>query len=200
MCLIFACSESKAQLFELQQLLLDIQKLSTLKTILSDMKTGYEIVDKGYTTVRDIVQGNFNLHKLFLDGLLAVSPAVRDYKKIADIISAEATILKEYKAAYSVFAKNGHFSADELNYLQSVYSTLFNESEKKLDELVMVITANDLRMSDDERLSAIDRIYKDITGKVIFLRSFNNSTSIQALQRSRQANDINAVKGLYGLD
>ena len=62
----------------IQQLLLDVQKLDQLKTILQDMYKGYEIVNQGYTDIKNIASGNFNLHKLFLDGLLAVSPAVRN--------------------------------------------------------------------------------------------------------------------------
>ena len=36
---------------------------------LKDMKEGYEIVSKGYSTIRDISKGSFNLHEAFLDGL-----------------------------------------------------------------------------------------------------------------------------------
>src|SRR5580693_7028132 len=82
-----------------EQLALDVEKLSELKGILHDMYTAYTIIDKGYTDVKNIVEGNFNLHKAFLDALLAVSPAVQDYSRVVRIISAESQILTEYKAA-----------------------------------------------------------------------------------------------------
>jgi hypothetical protein len=66
---------AKAQTSDLTQLILDIEKLTQLKGILSDMKTGYTIIDGGYNQVKSISQGNFNLHSTFLNGLLAVSPA-----------------------------------------------------------------------------------------------------------------------------
>jgi hypothetical protein len=78
-------SRSFGQSQEIQQLLLNWEKLTQLKTILNDMYEGYKIIDKGYTTIRDISQGNFSLHKDFLDGLLEVSPAVQRYKRIAEI-------------------------------------------------------------------------------------------------------------------
>src|SRR6476469_8862573 len=87
----------KAQTAEIQQLLLDMQKLSALKGILNDMYKGYEIVSNGYDAIKNISEGNFNLHEAFLDGLLVVSPTVQNYKRIADIINDQLMILKEYK-------------------------------------------------------------------------------------------------------
>ena len=80
--IMIMCSMSfqlKAQSDEVQQLLLNIEKLAQFKKILKNMKNGYQIIFKGYTAVKDISQGNFNLHKTFLDGLMQVSPAVKKY-------------------------------------------------------------------------------------------------------------------------
>ena len=53
----------------IEQLVLDFQKLQDLKAILQNMYTSYKILDQGYTRIKDIAQGQFNLHKAFLDGL-----------------------------------------------------------------------------------------------------------------------------------
>jgi len=182
------------------QLILDIQKLSELKSILQDMYKSYQIIDKGYTDIKNIAEGNFNLHKLFLDGLLAVSPTVKNYQKVVDIISTQQQIIKEYKSASRLFNSGNIFSTQELNYIGQVYNNLFNLSLKDLDELAMVMTDSELRMSDAERLSAIDRIDKGMQDKLSFLRSFNNNTSVQALQRAREQNDIGTIRSLYGIN
>jgi hypothetical protein len=181
------------------QLALDIQKLSTLKSILQDMYKAYTILDKGYGDIKNIVHGNFNLHKAFLDALLAVSPTVQNYARIVDIINVEYSIVSEYKTAYSQFQGDGHFTIQELDYIDGVYTNLFSRSLSCVNELTMVLTAGKLRMSDAERLRAIDRIYSDITGQLSVLRSFNNNTSIQAMQRSKDANDIGTLKSIYGI-
>ena len=62
-----------SQTDEAQQLLLNVEKLAQLKQILKDMYKGYEIVSKGYNTIKNISEGNFDLHKVFLDGLMQVS-------------------------------------------------------------------------------------------------------------------------------
>lgn len=188
-----------AQSTEAQQLLLNVEKLAQLKKILSNMKKGYEIVSTGYNTIKDISQGNFNLHDAFLNALLQVSPTVRQYKRVADIISCQSQIVKEYRSAFNRFKSTNLFNSSEITYMEDVYKNLFNKSLQNLDEFGMVLTAGKLRMSDDERIAAIDRIYKDISDKLVFLRSFNNEGSVLAVQRGREMVDTKLSENLNGL-
>lgn len=188
-----------AQSQEIQQLLLDVEKLSQFKNILKDMKTGYRVVFTGYNTIKDISEGNFMLHKTFLDGLLQVSPAVRKYKKVPEIIRDQLRIIHEYRAAYSRFKRQDCFTPGELQYMGAVYGNLLNESLKDLDNLSMILAADKLRMSDEQRLSAIDRIYDDMEDKLSFLRDFDGKTGILALQRIKEKNDALTMEGVYDI-
>jgi len=188
---------SKAQSFEVQQLILDMEKLSQFRQILNDMKTGYEIVSKGYSAVRDISQGNFSLHEAFLDGLWLVSPAVRQYWKVPRIVSSQLQLVKEYKAALSRFNKSRIFSTTELNYMSRVYGQLIDESVKSMDDLITVMTARKLRMNDEERMTTIDRIYEEIEDKLAFLKSFNGDASLLMAQRRRQLDDVKMLEFFY---
>jgi len=190
---IFSFQVSFAQSQEAQQLLLNVEKLSQLKNILADMKRGYTILSAGYNSVRNIAQGNFSLHDVFLNGLWLVSPEVRKYYKVAEVIGYQKDIVSEYKSAFRRFSSGGNFSASELDYLSKVYRRLYDESLDNLDQLAMVITANKLRMSDDERLAAIDKIFADTEDKLMFLRDFNQKTTILSVQRQREQAEI---KGL----
>lgn len=182
---------------DIQQLLMDIEKLTQFKAILSDMETGYTILTQGYGEVKDISEGNFNLHSAFLNSLMAVSPEVRKYGRIADIISAQASIVSEYKAAYQQFSSSGHFSVTELVYMNGVFSRLLSQSVDNLTNLANVITAGNLRMSDAERLQAIDHIYGDTQNKLVFLRHFDNEIVVLQLQREKEQNDVNTLQKLY---
>ncbi len=187
-----------AQSTEIQQLLLNVEKLAQLKKILSNMKKGYEIVSTGYNTIKDISKGNFNLHDAFLNALLQVSPTIRKYKRVADIITCQSQIVKEYRSAFNRFKSTNLFNSSEIIYMEDVYKNLFNKSLQNLDELSIVITAGKLRMSDDERIAAIDRIYKDISDKLIFLRNFNNEGSVLAVQRGREMVETKLSEKLNG--
>lgn len=183
----------------IEQLALDYQKLASLKNILSQMYTGYQVLSKGYTAVKDVSQGNFSLHEAFLDGLFLVSPAVRKYPRVADIISDQATLVSEYKGAAVRFRQSGRFNPTELDYMLNVYDHLFSASLKNLDALSMVMTDSQLRMSDAERLAAIDRIYLDSRNQLSYLRKFNSDAERLAGQRGRSAADKQSVNSLYGI-
>lgn len=188
-----------AQANEIAQLLLNVEKLAQFKSILKQMKTGYQVLNGGYNTVKDISQGNFSLHKSFLDGLMEVSPTVKKYRKVSLIIEGQITMVKEYKGALRRFKSDGIFNLSELDYIERIYSNLFQQSLRNLDELAGVITAGKMRMSDDERLKAIDLIYADMEDKIEFLRHFNEETSILGLQRAKAKKDIRSSKDFNGI-
>lgn len=184
---------------EVQQLLLDVEKLAQFKQILNDLKKGYDILSNGYNTIRNISQGNFNLHQNFLDGLLQISPTVQKYERIADIFQYQLRIVKEYKAAFNQFKNDRNFTLDEIGYLGQVYSHLFNESIGNLDDLITVITAGKLRMSDDERLKAIDHVWSETEDQYAFLKDFNSSTAMLSMARKKEQQEVNVLKKLYDI-
>ena len=188
-----------AQSDEAKQLLLNVEKLAQLKSILKNMKDGYQLLHKGYTAIKDISEGNFSLHKTFLDGLMEVSPTVKKYKRVADIINYQVRIVKEYKSAFRQFKENKRFTVAESEYIGKVYGNLFDQSVKNIDDLAMIITAGKLRMNDDERLQAIDKLYEEILDQYSFLNAFNNSAAILAVQREKDQMDIDLMRKVHGL-
>src|SRR6187549_3661214 len=136
--MICTCTYSaSAQTQEVQQLLLNWEKLAQLISILQNMYEGYQVVSKGYNTIKNISQGNFSLHQVFLNGLLEVSPVVRNYKRIADIIAFQQSIMQEHKKAFNYFKASISFTPEEISYIGKVYRNLFQQSLKSLNELIM---------------------------------------------------------------
>ncbi|MBB6271854.1 hypothetical protein HDF26_002311 [Pedobacter cryoconitis] len=195
--ILFSGYKTSAQSTEVQQLLLNVEKLSQLKNILEDAKKGYTVLSTGYNAVRDISSGNFSLHEFFLDGLMLVNPEIKKYRKVLDIINYQKQLIWEYKSAFAKFSAGGNFSASELGYLGRVYKNLFKQSLDNLDELLTVITAAKLRMSDQERLVAIDRIFSNVQDKLLFLRSFNSQGLQLSAARERERAELGHIMDLY---
>lgn len=193
------CS-SHAQTDEAAQLLLNYEKLKQLEEILDNMYKGYKILTTSYNRIKDIAEGNFDLHQVFLDGLFAVNPSIAKYKRISQIIRYQKLLIQEYRGAFDRFRNDKNLTSAEIRYLEKVYSYLARQSLHNLEDLTMIVTADKLRMSDDERIDAIDRIYLDLENKLSFLRYFNNSTQLFVLQRAKEASDVDAAKKLYELD
>ena len=196
---VFIIGKNTAQSVEAQQLLLNVEKLSQLKKILDNMYEGYRIVSKGYNIIKDISEGSFNLHRVFLDGLLQVSPVVRKYEKIPEIIRNQTMLVKEYKQAFKSFSRTNLFNSGEVKYLKIVYTNLLSKSLQNLSSLALVLTAGNLRMSEEERLKAIDQIAEDMTDKLHFLRIFNKENNMLAVQRGREKVDVTISAKQRGL-
>lgn len=193
-------SRVKAQSDEAQQLLLNWEKLQTLEKMLDNMYMGYKILDNGYTTIKKIAEGDYSIHQAFLDGLMAVNPSVRNYKRIPLIIEYQKLLVQEYKRAWKQLKNDPNLTIDEIFYIESVYKFILQASVRNLDDLAMIITATKLRMSDDERMRAIDNIFFDMENRMVFLRGFNNDTRLLAIQRAFANNNQQNVKKLYGVN
>nr|WP_295931966.1 TerB family tellurite resistance protein [uncultured Dyadobacter sp.] len=193
----FAPYRLSAQTQEVTQLILNLEKLRQLRKTLQELKKGYDILFAGYNKIRDIAQGNFKLHQAFLEGLLQISPAVKNYGRIKDIAALQLAILGEYRQASRHLFSSAQLTTDELTYLEKVYGQLLAESIKNLNVLTDVLTARKLRASDQERLSIIDAIYQDMTEKLAFLRSFNSENGLLLAQRSQEHLQLRTVRALH---
>jgi hypothetical protein len=183
--------DAKAQTEEVQQLLLNVEKLSQLKQILSDMKEGFVQVNRSYQTVKNIAQGNFDLHNLFLDQLLQVSPTVRKYFKVREIIDMQARIVRSCKTSMP-----SELKIAEINYAASVYKHLLKTSVQNIEDLAVVLTARQLRMNDEERLARIDAIHATVQTEMQFLQNFKERIAHVATIRKAQEADTKNVKPL----
>jgi hypothetical protein len=190
---------SKAQSDEAAQLLLNVTKLSQLKQILTDLEKGYSTLRTGYTQIENLASGNFSLHETFLNNLLQVSPAVKNYHKVAEIIGYQIRLVKYCQWGLTGFKASGQFTVNEISYLSKVYGNLFDQSLQQLDELTLVLTAGELRMSDVERLQAIDRIHSDLQDKLYFLTAFNQENQVLAISRAKASEEMTQVRNLYSL-
>jgi hypothetical protein len=197
---ILLCVPSAGKLFaqtqEAQQLLLNYAKLKQLEEILDQMYKGYKILTTGYKKIKDIAEGNFNLHKVFLDGLYQVNPQVKNYYRVAEIIKYQKLLVDEYKRATKRFKQTDQLTEDEIRYILNVFEFLGKQSLKNLEELIMIITANKLRMNDGERIAAIDRIFFELENELVFVRQFNASTDLLIAQREREQQEIIQSKQL----
>lgn len=196
---LFSVCSVRGQSSEVIQLMLNVEKLAQFKSILKQMKQGYDVLSSGYRTVRDLSQGNFTLHRTFLDGLLRVSPAVRRYRKIGGIINMQVRVVEECKAGYKGFRVSQLFNPQELQYISGVHDRILRLSLGNLNELLLVLSEQALEMSDDERLSRIDAIYRQMEEKLHFLSHFNTEASILHLQRKKEMTNSHSMKKIQGI-
>ena len=197
LCLLGSGSVAVAQSYELQRLILDIQKLEEIKKTLSGLYKSYEILEKGYTAIREISKGSFQLHNAFLGSLREASPPVKKYYKVSQIIARQLEVVHLSRSALHRYEGSDLLSGAEQDFLTNVYGKIINRSFENLGSLLDVLGAGTLRMSDAERLSAIDRIDRDTGQQLSDARWFTRQSLGLTSARQAEAGDLESVRGLF---
>jgi len=176
-----------------------IQQIAALEMYISYAHKGYSIAQKGLKTIDHIKTGEWHLHSDFFNSLNRINPEIKNYTKIADIIALQVKILHSYKSTYQQIQRNDLFNSEDVNYIHQVFNILVDGCAADINDLTSVITANDWKMKDDERLKRIDALYLSMLDKYSFAQSFINEVNILALQRMKEKNDIQTSRSLNSL-
>lgn len=152
----------RAQDQEIQQLILNVEKLEQLREMLDQMKDKYQILTQGYDRVKTLTEGNFKLHEVFLDRLVKVNPRVKSYYRVVQIVEMQLHLAKGIGGMKKEFSLRDLVSGSDLNFLTGVYGSFGKSSLRNLEELLLVLSDNQLQMNDAERIYAIDRIHLDM--------------------------------------
>ena len=179
------------------QYLLD--QIAANKVSIDYLEKGYEIARTGLNTIQNIKKGDFNLHLDFFGSLEIVNPKIKTYTRVADIIAYQVRIVKNISTTIKNLKESGQFNADELDYSKAVFENLLDECLKNVDELYLVITSDELQMTDDERIKRIDQLYTDMQDKYSFCQSFSKECSVLAMQRLSEQVEIMMSKKLNGV-
>jgi hypothetical protein len=171
-----------------------VQQIAALKVYLGYAKKGYEIAQRGWTTVENIKGGNFNLDRDFFRSLKNVNPAIKNMAKVADIIAFQYFIIKDFKRIYKFCENNKNFRPEELRYIAKVHTNMLFLCDASISELLNIITADKTEMTDDERIIRINRIYEDMSDKCAFVKDFGNDAKALSVEREKEIWEIELLK------
>jgi hypothetical protein len=174
-----------------------LAQIAGLKVYIDYAEKGYNIASQGLQTIRSIKKGDFNLHNDFFNSLNEVNPAIKNWSRVADIISIQIKIIKQVKEVLSSITKEDQFTSEEINYCKTVFGRLSEDCLEDIDGLMLVITSGKLEMKDDERMKKIEKIFLDMQDKYAFINSFNNELKLLLHQRLNEQNETEVLKGLY---
>jgi hypothetical protein len=178
--------ESKAQSLITTML----EQIAKIELYLQEIKQGYKVVQQGLTTIQNIKKGDFDLHSLFFSSLMTVNPQIKSYAEIADIIAMQVSILTTTKTALSQFSTASLLNKQEQQYISDVFNSLSDLVGEDIDELNGVLSDGNWQMSDDQRLSRIDALYKQVEQKYTFVRFFTANIASRIQQRTQEQQSL----------
>ena len=143
------------------------------------------------------VQRQRDLYASYYQELSSVKGVILNYEKVKGILSREQQLVLAFRSAYSLFSKDRHFSAKELEYIYQVDSGILSESLKNIDELLLALNVNPTQMTDAARLGVIDQVAVEMQHRIDDLNHFNQEQIQLSLQRALAEGDIQNVKTLY---
>lgn len=194
---LLSCSNCFSQSQDLKQLELDIQKLAQLRSMLSEMYRGYTILDKGYSSIKDLSQGNYNLHKTYLDKLLDVSTNVKADPKIAAVMDEQKQIDAACQFSRQLITQSAAFTGTEKAAILTLLQNIVARSNSLIKELQMITTPGVLLMNDAERMEAIARIEKAMKEKLTIVQKQQKNMEALHTLRNKQHSETEKLKSLY---
>lgn len=174
-----------------------VKQIALLRVYLGYLKKGYEIADKGLTTIHNIKNGDFNLHRDFFGSLKNVNPHIKNSAKVADIIAFQVYIIQNIKQVNNFCKNNEYFTPEEIRYVAAVYSNMLFLCDASISELLTIIRSNETEMKDDERLVRIDKLYDDMLDKHAFVQSFDSDVRLIAREQERETRSVERMHKQY---
>ncbi|MNF36205.1 hypothetical protein D3C84_170910 [compost metagenome] len=140
-----------------------------------------------------------DLYKEYYQELMKVKSIISYYHRIKEITQKQTRLVEEYERTWRLFQQDRHFTVDELDYMQRVYSGILGESVKNMDQIFLILDSFTTQMSDHKRLEIINTAADQIDANYDDLTLFNKQNILLSLQRAKTSNDVKAVKKFYGI-
>ena len=140
-----------------------------------------------------------DLYSGYFSELWQVKTVISDFKAVLDIIQEQKQLVSEYEQAYNAIQQDKHFSPQEVQYIYTVFTGIVTESLKNVDEITLVIESFSVQMSDADRMKLIHHASDNIQSQIADMRGFIDHNVQVSIQRSKDQEDLNTVKQLYGI-
>jgi len=149
--------------------------------------------------ITDWVSRQKELYADYYNDLRKVKDIITYYQRIKTISEKQVHLVEAYKRAFGSFKSDHHFTPEEIAYMEKVYAGILDASVKNLDQVNMVISSFTTTMTDEARIAiinkaadALDKNYRDLT-------QFNTQNKILSLHRSKDQQEVDVVRALYGI-
>lgn len=145
------------------------------------------------------VEKQRTLYKDYFEELQKVKNIIAYYQRIKDLTQKNILLVDAYKKAFALFKQDQHFTSAEIAYMEKVYSGILEQSAKNIDQIFIVLNSFSTQMSDAKRLEIIDGAAEQVDKNYADLVQFNTQNKLLSLHRSKDQQDVDVVRALYGI-
>jgi hypothetical protein len=175
------------------------EQISAIYGYIVTAEKGYQIAEKGWNTIKEIKNGEFNLHSAFFNSLNTVNPKLTEMAQVAEIISNAIYIKKQISSQLAYLKNNPLMHSEEITYISQTYSVIAGKTAEAIDELTMVLTDGTLEMDDGLRMERIQAIYHDMNDQYGLVNGLSDHANLLLLQKQDESKSDSEVGSLYGI-
>lgn len=177
-----------------------VKQIAALQTYISYARKGYKIADEGLKFIGDAKNGEFNFHEDYFSSLKQVNSAIAKDDRVTAIVTLQERMLDKSRYARGAFRQSGDLDREEKTHIEAVFTKLFEDCTRILEELKTVTQDGQLEMKDDERIRIIEQLYKEMQDNYSFCTLFINETKLLVRARLKEKNDLRNSRALSGIN
>jgi hypothetical protein len=166
------------------------QQVALFQEYITQAEKGYKIVEDGLHTVRDIKNGEFNLHSTFFGSLKSINPEVSQLAEVGEIIALQAAMVEQVAKAMDEARSTQWLLPAERDYVGKFYQAVLDACNEEVNALSELVTAEKLTMTDGERIRRIGKLDGEVQEEYGAIRVFRDRVGLLELQREREAATI----------
>lgn len=174
-------------------------QIGLLKTYSGYMDKGLSLAQNGLDLTHSYKNGEFGLHDGYYTSLMQVNQNVKKYPAAQSALDLYAKMKTLQTAIKSNISNTAFLSVAEKSRLTGTLTNLMDASGKDMDELGNLLTDGKYQLSDNERMTRIEAVYKRIQIKYRSLSNFQKQVNTVTSGRKEQKANATKMKQLYGL-
>ncbi len=175
-----------------------LEQIAALKVYTGYLTKTYHIAKQGLGLINTIKAGEFGLHAIFFSRLKYVSPGIRHYTRITDILAMHYYIVSTSRNAVKQVRSSGYMQNHEQQYVSDVWNSLLEGCSENLNSLSILLTDGGLELKDDERFRRVDELYSNVLERYLFAQRFTADICRVIVERKKLSLSTMQIKSWYG--
>lgn len=167
-----------------------IQQIIKLQEYLAYTKKGYDIINKGLTSIGKIKDGDYKLHSLFFKSKYVVKSPIKNYFKVKGCKENIYAIKEKANKIKQLLSNTQMIIPDNKHFIEKQIDNMLLQLLEDARALNHAVSDNVLQMNDNERLFSIDKTYQSVFAKNGWITNIYENCKLLSTQREREMQNL----------
>jgi len=167
-----------------------VQQIAALQVYKGYLKAGYNVVSGGLHLIKDVREGEFDLHKKYFTDLEAPGDFVLYGAEKIDLKALSEAVLSAYRSNVSLCRKTPSLSVEEKQSIIDFCVALKNKCDMQITELEVLQSSGALKLTEFERNGRLEKVKLELESLLAASFQVFASLTTDAAAKSRLEDDL----------